>query len=199
MERIGLLGGTFDPPHLGHLWLAETAAQQLALDRIFFLPVGQPPHKDNAGITTPDHRLAMTRLAVDDNPKFICDTLDISRQPPHYTLTLLAALRRREPESDYWLLIGSDSLAEMPTWHQPRDILPLARLAVLPRPGVQIDWVNLSQSIPGIDAVVDFLDGPMLSLSATVIRTWLKAGRSVRYLVPQFVLNYILLEGLYGD
>lgn len=197
MERLGILGGTFDPPHVGHLWLAETAWQQLNLDMVLFLPAGRPPHKKKQRISPANHRLEMTRLATKDNERFVVDNLDIERPPPHYSVTLLALLHQNHPESLLWLLIGTDSLRDLPTWHMPSEILRFARLGVLPRPGVTVDWVSLSQAVPGVDAAVDVLDGPNVELSATRMRRWLDSGRSLRYLVPSAVLDYIKAEKLY--
>lgn len=197
MGRIGVLGGTFDPIHFGHLWLGEAAREQLGLDQVLFMPAGQPPHKSDSRLTPTYHRLAMAELAVAGNSHFLVDGLDASRPAPHYTATLLPLLRQAHPESDFWLIIGSDSLADLPNWHRPEAILLQCRLAVLPRPGVVVNWVSLSQAVPGVDAVVDMLDGPTMMLSGSQIRRWAAAGRSLQYLVPDRVLNYIEKEKLY--
>lgn len=197
MERIGVLGGTFDPPHLGHLWLAEVAWQQLGLDQVLFMPAGRPTHKEQNHVTDAWHRLAMTRLAILRNDHFAADPLDIERSSPHYTATLLPLLKESYPGALLWLLVGSDSLAELPTWHHPESIIRQARLGVLPRCGVEIDWVSLWQSVPGVDAVTDILEGPTIDLSATEIRRRLEEGLSVRFLVPAAVLDYIADNNLY--
>lgn len=197
MARIGVLGGTFDPPHMGHLWLAESARQTLSLDLILFIPVGEPPHKEGQTITEVRHRLAMTECAIESNAHLALDETDVGRPPPHFTATLLALLNTRYPASDLWLLIGSDSLDELPTWHRPDLVVQRCRLACLPRPGVTVDWIRLSNRIPGIDSAVDMLDGPTIQLSATQIRRWVAAGRSARYLVPEKVLDYIETNRLY--
>ncbi len=199
MERLGILGGTFDPPHIGHLWLAEAACQQLRLDRVLFLPAGQPPHKQDHIILPARHRLEMTRLAVSNNERFAVDDQDVMRPPPHYTLTLLNLLRQRFPEALFWLLIGSDSLQDLPTWYQPGEILTLARFGVLPRSGIPVDWVSLTQALPRVESAVDFVKAPTIELSATEMRPWLKSGWSLRYLVPQAVLEYIAVHGLYQE
>jgi nicotinate-nucleotide adenylyltransferase len=183
---------------VGHLWLAETAVHHLHLDRVVFMPVGHPPHKKEIRLTSNEHRLNMTLLAIEDNERFAVDDLDISRDPPHYTLTLLQILAMRHPKSKLWWLIGSDSLRDLPTWHAPDEIVHLARLGVLSRPNVTIDWVTLWQEVSNLDKAVTFLPGPTIALSATNIRQRVAAGRSVRYLVPQPVINYITKEGLYS-
>ena len=197
MERIGLLGGTFDPPHVGHLWLAEIARQSLNLDTVIFLPAGQPPHKSDEPVTAVDHRWAMTTLAIKDNPHFQVDRTDLERPPPHYTSTLLPFFQQKYPKAELWLLIGSDSLRDLPLWHEPETVITQCRLATLPRPGITVDWVWLSLSVPGVDRVVDMLDGPTVDVSSTAIRHWLRNGRSPEYLVPTGVQDYINHQRLY--
>ncbi|MFQ5398495.1 MAG: nicotinate-nucleotide adenylyltransferase [Anaerolineae bacterium] len=198
-RRIGLLGGTFDPPHLGHLWLAETARSQLQLDAVLFLPVGRPPHKKNRPVTATAHRLVMTRLAIADAPHFLLDQTDIDRPPPHATYTLLPLIREAYPDTRLWLLIGEDSLRDFPTWQQPAAIITHCRLAVLPRPGNYTDLAAVETAVPGVSAAVDWLDGPTLPISSRHLREWARRGRSIRYLVPATVLKYITAQGLYRD
>ncbi len=197
MRRIGLLGGTFDPPHIGHLWLAETAREQLTLDEVVFLPVGSPPHKEERTITTVSHRLAMLQLALADS-SFALNTLDVERHPPHTTVTLLPLLRQQYgPGAAFWWLIGADSLRDLPTWVQPQQILAQCRLGVLPRPGVEIDWPKLETAVPGVRAAVDWLKGPTLAISATAVRQWARAGHSLRFLLPTAVAQYVQTHALY--
>ncbi|MCB9420691.1 MAG: nicotinate (nicotinamide) nucleotide adenylyltransferase [Ardenticatenaceae bacterium] len=196
-RRIGLLGGTFDPPHLGHLWVAETAREQLALDQMLFLPVGEPPHKQDRSVTAVAHRLAMTKLAIATNPDFVLDTTDMDRPLPHTTHTLLPLLHQAYPDSQLWFLIGADSLHDFPTWEQPEQIITQCRLAVYPRPGVMIDWPKLETAVPGIETAVDLIKGPIMSISSSGIRNWRRQGHSVCYLVTTDVLNYIEANKLY--
>lgn len=196
-SKIGLLGGTFDPPHIGHLLLGETARVQLGLDRVLFLPAGQPPHKQHHAITPASHRLAMTRLAIADNPHFTVDTTDIARPAPHYTSTLLPLLQVRYPKADLWLLVGGDSLRDLLQWHEPERVLALCRLGVLPRPGITINWSQLAETLEGIPGRVDPLDGPTIAVSSTHIRTNAPAGKSLRYLTPHPVINYLQTHNLY--
>lgn len=197
MERIGLLGGTFDPPHLGHLWLAETARQSLNLDKVLFLPAGQPPHKSDEPVTAVEHRWTMTSIAIGDNPYFAADRTDLERSSPHFTSTLLPLIQQKYPEAEFWLLIGSDSLRDLPLWHEPETVITQCRLATLPRPGITVEWVWLSLSVPGVDQVVDMLDGPTLDISSTAIRQWLGQGKSPNYVVPTKVRDYIQKQQLY--
>lgn len=196
--RIGLLGGTFDPPHLGHLWLAETARAQLRLDRVLFLPVGRPPHKEGKPLSPIAHRLTMTQLAIADNPTFVLDTTDTRRAPPHTTVSLLPLLHHAFPQALMWLLIGTDSLADLPQWHQPQQLLSLCRLAALPRPGIVVHWATLKTAIPGLETAVDWLDGPTLTISSTELRRWSRKGHTLRYLVPAAVADYIDQTRLYS-
>ncbi len=196
-SAIGLLGGTFDPPHVGHLWLAEAAREQLKLDKVLFLPVGEPPHKEGKRITAVAHRLHMTHLAIQDNPAFALDSTDSDRPPPHTTVTLLPLIQAKFPHAHLWLLIGADSLRDLPTWVEPQQLIQQCRLGVLPRPGVEIDWQVLETAVPHIRAVTHWLEGPSVALSATQIRQWAEEGRSLRYLTPSTVLDYIQQQGLY--
>ena len=195
--KIGLLGGTFDPPHWGHLWLAETARAQLGLTKVLFLPVGQPPHKGHQSVTAVSHRLQMTQLAIQNTPHFELDITDMEREPPQVTVTLLPLLQKIYPQTQLWWLIGSDSLHDLPTWHQPQKLIQLCRLAVLPRPDVVVDWHNLQTAVPGIKTAVDILDGPQLNLSSTDIRQWARGGHSIRHLLPTAVHQYIHQKNLY--
>ncbi len=197
MERVGILGGTFDPPHLGHLILAETARDCLQLDRVLFMPAGEPPHKQGQTISPIRHRLTMTRLAIAGNPAFQLDATDAHRPAPHYTYTLLPLLQAALPAAQLWLLLGGDSLRDLPTWHEPAAILARCRLAVLPRPGAPFDLSSLEQTIPGLSAAVDCLAGPAIPLSGTEIRAWARRGRSLRYLLPETVRRYIQQRQLY--
>ncbi|MCA9901438.1 MAG: nicotinate (nicotinamide) nucleotide adenylyltransferase [Ardenticatenaceae bacterium] len=199
MSRIGLLGGTFDPPHWGHLWLAESARVQLGLDRVLFLPAGEPVHKLGKVITAVSHRLQMISLAIQDNPNFVLDTTDSTRPAPHTTVTLLPLLQEKYPDAAFWLLIGGDSLRDLPTWVEPARLITQCRLGVLPRPGATIAWETLETAVPGIKTAVDLLDGPTLSISATTIRAWIKDGHEATYLLPTAVSRYIQQNKLYTD
>ncbi len=196
IRRLGLLGGTFDPPHFGHLWLAETARVQLQLDLVLFLPVGDPVHKDE-GITAVSHRTAMTQLAIQNIPHFQLDTTDIDRPPPHTTVSLIPLLQAKYPAAQIWWLIGGDSLRDLPTWADPQTLIQRCRLAALPRPDTIIDWAPLTKAIPHITKRVDLLDGPVNALSSTAIRQWVQEGNSIRFLVDTAVIDYIHTHNLY--
>ncbi len=193
------MGGTFDPPHWGHLWLAELARVQLGLEKVLFLPVGEPPHKAGRHITAVSHRSHMVSLAIQNNPHFVLDTTDCNRPPPHSTVSLLPLLRQAYPTARFWLLLGGDSLNDLPTWIEPQRLISLCRVAALPRPGVEFEWGRLETAVPGIHTAVDILSGPTLSLSATAIRAWIKAGHAAHYLLPTAVSTYIQQHQLYSS
>jgi nicotinate-nucleotide adenylyltransferase len=195
--RLGLIGGTFDPPHLGHLILAEVARDQLKLDQVLFLPAGQPPHKPGRLISPLTHRLAMTELAIADNPFFALNTTDADRPPPHFTYTLLPLLRQQYPQAQCWLILGGDSLRDFATWREPSQVIAQCHLAVLPRPGATVNWENLESAVPGLQAAVEMLTGPSVAIAGTEIRNRIAAGRSARYLTLPAVLAYIQQHGLY--
>lgn len=197
MKRIGLLGGTFDPPHIGHLWLAETAVNQLNLESVLFLPVGEPPHKFENQLTAVAHRLQMTKLAIQNNPRFLLNSSDSERLPPHTTATLLPLIQAQYPAAQLWLLLGADSLRDFATWATPAKIIQRCRLAVLDRPGVTVNWDDLETAVPGLNKAVDFLSGPTVALSATEIRNWAFTGNSLHYLVETAVVHYINQNQLY--
>lgn len=197
MAHIGLLGGTFDPVHVGHLWLAETARAQLALDRVLFLPAGDPPHKQAQTITAVSHRVAMLTIALVYSPHFQVNTRDAERPPPHTTVTLLPLLQQDYPKADFWWLIGGDSLRDLHTWVEPDRIIRQCRLGVLPRPGAKMDWDLVKKQVPGVATAVDWLDGPTLHLSGAEIRDWARQGHPVTHLTPPAVAAYIQDHGLY--
>ncbi|MFW6068670.1 MAG: nicotinate (nicotinamide) nucleotide adenylyltransferase [Chloroflexota bacterium] len=196
-QRIGILGGAFDPPHVGHLILGETARQQLSLQRVLFMPTGHPPHKEDRSVTPIRHRMAMTELAVVDNAAFFASAIDAERPAPHFTSTLRPCIEAAYPGDELVLLIGGDSLRDLPDWHDPHIIVDQWQIAALPRPEYDIDWEQLEKAVPGIRQVATILDGPSVALSSTQIRRWVNAGRSLRYLLPSSVSRYIYENGLY--
>lgn len=194
---LGLMCGTFDPPHLGHLILAETAAEQLGLARVLFLPVGQPTHKST--LTPAVHRAEMTRLAIADNPRFALDLSDINRPGPHYTYSLLPIIQQQYPTQTLWLIMGGDSLRDLPRWKEPHQLLAQCRLAVLERPGEALNWAELRQLFPTIDQTVTLLSGLSMAVSSTLIRQGVQGNRPLRYVLPPAVREYIAQHQLYQD
>jgi nicotinate-nucleotide adenylyltransferase len=194
-----VLGGTFDPIHLGHLLVAELAAAALDLQTVLFTPAGDPPHKQAQPKTPAYHRRAMVELAIADNSTFVLCPLDLERPGPHYSLDTVRLIRARYHllGEECFFIIGSDSLEDLPTWHRPAELLTLCRLAVLKRPGYRPDLAALEQLLPGIGERVDWVDGPLIGLSATAIRARARGGQSIRYQVPPAVQEYIAREGVY--
>ncbi len=199
MSRIGLLGGTFDPVHFGHLILAETARDTLRLDKVYFVPAADPPHKQGRIIASAEHRLDMLRMAIADNDAFEISLIDIEREGPDYTAEMLEIAREKllQPGDDLWFLMGLDSVIDFPNWHEPERIRLLARLAAATRPGYDIDWTPLEKALPGISHEVTLLPMPGVDIASNNIRRRILHGSSIRYLVPECVRQYILETGLY--
>jgi nicotinate-nucleotide adenylyltransferase len=191
--RLGVFGGTFDPPHLGHLALAEWAREQLGLSRVLFVPAGQPPHKRGRRVTPARHRLAMTRLAVRGHPAFAVSAIEARRRGPSFTVETLRALRRRFPRAELWLLVGADSLNELHTWRAPQEIVALSRLAVAARPGARRAPASAGRRPPRAVR----LENPGIAVSSSALRSRSAAGASLRYLVPDAVAAYIRRHRLY--
>ncbi|MFH0914167.1 MAG: nicotinate-nucleotide adenylyltransferase [Chloroflexota bacterium] len=197
--KLGVLGGTFDPVHRGHLMVAEEARAELGLDEVLFVPAGDPWLKSDRTISPAGHRVAMLRLAIAGKLYFKLSLLEIERPGPSYTVDTLAELRRGLKAGDeIYLIMGWGSLAELPRWHQPSRVIPLCRLAVAPRPGVlRPDLATLEKSIPGISEKVVFLRAPEMDISATDIRERVRKGLPIGHLVPEAVAKYIEEHGLY--
>ena len=197
-SRLGVLGGSFDPPHYGHLALAETARVQLGLAQVVFVPAGEPPHKRNRAMSPAEDRAAMTGAAIADNPAFTLTHVDLERPGPHYTVDMLALLRAQRPKIDAWfLLMGEDSLRDLSTWYNPLGILEQAYLAVMPRVGRRVDLAKLTAALPSLAEKLVWLDVPPVNFSATNLRRRARAGLPLRYLVPPAVETYIREHGLY--
>ena len=199
MARIGLLGGTFDPVHFGHLILAETARDTLRLDKVYFVPAADPPHKRGNVIARADDRISMLQMAIDDNEAFAISLIDVERKGPDYTAEMLEIARKKllQPEDDLWFLMGLDSVIDFPNWHEPERIRQLARLAAATRPGFDIDWRPLEKALPGISHEVTLLPMPGVDIASNNIRRRILHGSSIRYLLPECVRQYILQTGLY--
>ena len=197
ITRLGILGGTFDPPHYGHLVLAENARTQLSLDRILFVLAGQPPHKPHQPAAAADNRLGMVEAAISDNEFFSISRVDLDRPGPHYTVDMLNLLRREYPQVAFYFLMGGDSLAEFPHWWQAPAILQETMLAIMPRPGYDPDLVVLEQVLPGIRERVTWLDVPYLDIASSGLRQRVRKGLSLRYLMPPAVKQYVSEHHLY--
>lgn len=196
MPAIGLLGGTFDPIHLGHLALAESAREAFGLAGVVLVPAGQPPHKPGAVMAPARDRLRMVEIATDENPHFSVSTVEIERTGPSYTVDTVVCLRRQQPAVDWCLIVGSDALAEIPTWHDYQRLLSLVRILAAARPGTPL---ALPPEIDARSARIDLFYPPSLEISASSIRQRIRDGLSVRYLVPTEVIAYLTARRLYRD
>lgn len=199
-ERIGILGGAFDPPQIGHLILAEYSREALDIDHVLFVPVADHPVKRGELRLPVAHRLAMLKLAINDNPDFSISRVDIDRAGPHYSADTVKLIRKQYPQADLYFVMGGDNLRALPTWERAPDLYRCCRLAVMKRADEDITPDMHNDVLPGLSKKVDIVDVPMLSvwLSSTVVVSRLRANRSVRYLVPDAVLAYIKDNELYG-
>jgi len=195
--RLGILGGTFDPPHLGHLQMAEAALQQLHLDKVLFAPAGVQPLRQNERHTAPEHRARMIELALADYPQFELSRLDLDRPGPHYTADLIALVQQQHPQATLWFIMGEDSLADLLRWRDPARLITLVRLAVLRRPGHTPDWPTLKTALPDLHSQIDWIDHAAIDISATDIRQRVRAGLPIDQLVPETVADYIIAKNLY--
>jgi nicotinate-nucleotide adenylyltransferase len=199
-ERIGIFGGTFDPPHLGHLILASEACTQLNLSRLLWVLTPNPPHKLSQVITSVEHRLEMLQRAISDNPAFELSRLELERSGPHYTLDTVRIVQEQFPLADIVLIIGGDSLRDLPTWRLAADLVSACReIGVMRRPGDSADLAALESLLPGLRAKIRFVDAPLLEIASSEIRRRVAEGISVRYYLPPAVYEYIQKERLYQN
>jgi nicotinate-nucleotide adenylyltransferase len=195
--RTGVLGGTFDPLHIGHLILAEEARRMLALDRVMFVPAGDPWRKRSRQVSPARYRAEMVRRAIADNPAFEVSNIEVERSGPSYTADTLESLRREI--GDLWFIMGVDALLDLPNWKDPQRIIAAARLAVATRPGWErVNVADLERQIPGLIARLEPVDMPMIQVSSSDLRRRVADGESIRYLVPSEVERYLREEGLYS-
>ena len=195
--NIGVLGGTFDPIHMGHLVVAEEARIKLGFTEVLFVPAGQPWRKLDRNITPADHRVEMVRRAIADNPHFKLCTLEVERSGPSYTVDTLTTLRKQlGSEASLFFILGRDTLAELPLWKEPKKVVQLCRLVVPPRLGSK-DLKHLETAIPGLLDKVIQLDMPVIGISSSGIRQRIAQGLPIRYLVPTEVQEYINEQKMY--
>lgn len=197
-RRIGILGGTFDPVHIGHLHVASCAKQMLALDEVVLMPAGAPPHKPGNPITAAHHRFRMLELAIEGVDGMRISDLDIGSRTPSYTSDLLRRYRQQHDGTKLWFIVGADSLEDFHTWHEPESILQVARLAVAPRPGWDIPEILLTSKLGQLRSRTDVFTTVSLDVSSTILRQRLRSNQPVDWLIPDRVLRFIREEGLYG-
>ena len=196
---IGVLGGTFDPVHVGHLIIAEKARIRLGLSQVVFVPAGQPWLKQYSDISSGEHRLEMIRLAIAPNAFFRASTVDLERPGPSYTVDTLADLKRGlGQEGNLYFILGLDALAGLPTWKEPQKIVELCYLVAARRAeAMDVDMDSLDRSIPSISSRVIILDNPLIDISSSEIRQRVAEGKSIHAMVPDAVERYIREKRLY--
>lgn len=199
--RIGIFGGTFDPPHLGHLILAAEAGHQLSLDQVLFVLTPDPPHKIEQEISHVKARLAMLHAAIQDNPSFILSTVEIDRPGPHYAVDTVRLLRDEFPKDELIYLMGGDSLKDLAVnWYHPKEFVAANDfIGVMRRPQDEVDLNSIEEQIPGVTEKIQFMDAPLLEISSRQIRQRAVEGRPFRYYLPVSVLNVIKERGLYKN
>lgn len=197
--RIGILGGTFNPPHLGHLVCAQEAYLELSLDQVMLIPAGMPPHKPVDPEPGPEHRMELCRLAIRDDERFVASDIELRREGPSYTADTLALLNEQSSTNELFLILGGDIAARLPQWHEPERVLALATVAIAKRRGTARSSVQraLDQLKGGERA--RFFQMPRIGISSTMVRRRVRAGQPIRYFVPDAVAQYIEQNGLYRD
>ena len=196
-ERVGALGGTFDPLHRAHLYLADTAAQALELDRLILIPAGDPWRKRDRDVTPAEHRLAMTKAAVEERKGGLEVTdMEVRRDGPTYTLDTVRELRDRGAKQLWWIM-GADAVLDLPNWHKPNEILTCARIAAAVRPGAELDRRQLDRIVYGLGRWLDWVPMEPIELSASELRKRIRAGEDVSADVPSVVLSYAHKHRLY--
>jgi nicotinate-nucleotide adenylyltransferase len=200
--RICIFGGSFDPVHYGHLLMAETAREQLSLDRLLFMPAAIAPHKKQRPQAADKHRVEMLNLALAGHPQLLVSTLEIDRQGVSYTVDTLRAMRAEHPGAELFFLMGADSLVDLPTWREPQAVCELAILAVVRRLGAPPPDFSGLAGIVAPERIALFerheVEMPLIELRSTELRQRVAAGRSIRYRTPRAVEKYIQTHRLYG-
>ena len=197
-RRIGLLGGTFDPIHLGHLIIASEIYHRMKLDEIRFIVAPRPPHKNGIQASDAD-RISMVNAAIAADPRFVIDLIEFERSGPSYTIDTLRSFRERAPHDDIFFIMGEDSLRDFPTWDAPEGIVEIARIAVATRPGVSVDLESIFRTIPTARGRISIVATPEVAISSTAIRKRLHEGVPITYLVPTPVEEQIKQQRLYME
>ncbi len=199
MKRLGIMGGTFDPIHYGHLVAAEMARAEFSLNKVLFIPSGTPPHKERSDITAAELRFEMVERAIQDNPAFEISALELRRIGPSYTVDTLRVLRRTWPEHELYFITGSDALRQIFSWREVEEILMMTKFIGAARPGFDArDFLlQVQKERPETQERIHYIEVPALAISSTDIRARVKRGQPIRYLLPEPVRLYIQQHGLY--
>ncbi len=192
--KTGIYGGSFNPPHIAHLVVAESIRDQFGLDQILWIPSYIPPHKTHLRLAGADHRLAMTRLAIASNPSFAVSAIEIERKGTSFTIDTVSTLIDTFPGNEYYLVIGEDSLLDFMTWREPASIIKKVEVLVYRRPGREKETAEATTLFPNR---IRIADAPLLDISSASIRADIKEKRSIRHLVPDAVYDYIMRHALY--
>jgi nicotinate-nucleotide adenylyltransferase len=195
--RVGIFGGTFDPIHVGHLILAQEACFQLQLDCVYFVPAGDPPHKQERDVSWVEHRIRMAELATAEVDEFLVSRVEADRPGPHYTVDTVRLLQAELGATQLYFLMGMDSLRDLPTWRNPQWLIQQCKLVVLTRPDITLDWEVLEAALPGLRPQVILLDMPALEISSTALRQRIRTGGPIRHQTPRVVEAYIRKYRLY--
>lgn len=197
MIKLGIIGGTFDPPHFGHLAIAEEAYARLGLTRVLFAPAYGNPLKQSEQHSDTEQRLQMVRLAIADNPHFSFTSVDL-RPGPSYTVVLLQRMRVEHPDAEFYFIIGADAIARLPDWYQAERVLEMTRMVAFPRPIVSLDLPSLIAAMPRAAERVQLItDGPLLEISSRQLRERIAASLPIHYQTPDAVIEYIAEQRLY--
>lgn len=199
-ERLGIFGGTFDPPHVGHLILAMEAYDQLKLDKILWVLAPSPPHKLGKKITELETRIAMVKAAINSDAMFEFSRVDIDRSGPHYVLDTMRILREQKTDAKLSFIMGGDSLHDLPTWHEPEKFIQTCdSLGVMHRPGEVINLDVLEKRFPRLSSKVELIEAPLLEISSNQIRSLVSICKPYRYYLPYEVYRIVKEQGLYLD
>lgn len=197
--RVGLMGGTFDPIHHGHLLIAEVARTEFGLERVVWLPAGTPPHKQDQKVTCAEHRYAMVVLATASNPHFEVSRQELEREGPSYTVDTVETFRKTAPECQLFFITGADAILEILTWHRHQELVRICRFIAVTRPGYDLDRLK-NVLPPHYVERIDTITAPGIDISSTDIRDRIRTGDPVRYLIPELVEAYLRKHRLYlGD
>ncbi len=201
MNRLGIMGGTFDPIHYGHLVGAEMARSKFNLSKVLFIPSGTPPHKDRSDISAAGLRYEMIERAIQDNPAFDISAIELERKGPSYTVDTLRVLREDWPDHELYFITGSDVLCEIFSWHEVEEILKMTEFIGAARPGFDASdfLLKVHQEHPEAQGRIHYLEVPALAISSTDIRARVKLGEPIRYLLPEPVRLFIQDHGLYTE
>lgn len=200
LHKVGILGGTLDPIHMGHLIIAQTAMQALSLEKVVFMPSGNPPHKNTMNITDAYKRLEMVKYAIDNNDNFMYSDFELKRDGIIYTSDTLKLLKDTYKDTEFYFIMGADSLLAIETWHEPEIIFRLCNIVVADRDSLNLELTRKTEYLKEkYGAKIFHMESPLINISSSYIRECIKNGKSIRYLVHDNVAKYIYEKGLYQD